>query len=941
MFNKLFILVLLSTACNELDPLDLRVNPVGRINSVVQAEAASTRTELDEIKDLYQSLKDALEKETADRKAADLDLQTQINTINRRLGEIDISIAGMSAQVAEREPLFLDLNNEFINLKNAFNDHLKDLENRQKANQDKLDGLNRKIADLNKVLASEKELSAEALEKLKADISLKQAEYDAAIKGLALTQTEAAGKAQEAIEKVSAGLVRDALEAEHRFALEIKKLAEDNRDLIIAMDYKFSGQFDSVVQTIGVLQRSMDSRFDAVGEMMNGLSAAISVVDQSLADAEARINVKLKESNDRSDAYGRRIQALETFENVSKFCAAASAGLQNSQRQVLDLQNSNRKNFGPTNLAPYGYGNMFAKYNRFKNAEQLFDRYSYNEFYLRSVSNQILTLQKACSTMVAFPRRPSDGGQVTMGITESELAGVKSIEWPVDSKNEILRIFRIVPKGLQDKSDQKIITLLNKIMSSYYSEMPPHGSLIGELQWDLVFMSLVQLVTNGLDFVGTSLAFAQREMIADSVLQGILGTAGAPATLCRFGQGNGASDGSDLDYLRYDGLESVGSADSDNYVNWHLPQQYYYYEEGNSVFIAESNYAMSMGPSANQVDQSYKSTGFQNASNAAELLQTASSLNDFGSYPTTLERNVYPVLSNKWRDTDKICSIYTFDNRRSGLRNMSLPRRAQIPTRTINGCQAELIYDSGSVCQSVVFRPEGNQSSPNWIDRKVVPVALSHFPAGKSGPIMMTSFTKTAFPDAIMKEDATYTFVLDLRLESERNDVDPRKICLDAARYPFESLSGRVSNWGSLTEDFTLNKIALKRRMAPAASPRFLVQSCQLASTTPYNQPLIIDGQPSSKFRLTFSPDFLLPVPGVEYLSRPAVTASRCADACIAIDRNGDRKPDNGKGRLISFGTEESKFQEVPMRDVPMSSSSFFRFDMQKMIDRDVCECEF
>ena len=99
--------------------------------------------------------------------------------------------------------------------------------------------------------------------------------------------------------------------------------------------------------------------------------------------------------------------------------------------------------YGPRNKSPYGYGQMFAKFHRYKLAEQFFDRWTFNNHHIDNNSVLARHLSGTCLAMMAFPSPAELGPENNSKIGRTEFEG-NVIEYDLVPEAEAIRYASVI-----------------------------------------------------------------------------------------------------------------------------------------------------------------------------------------------------------------------------------------------------------------------------------------------------------------------------------------------------------------------------------------------------------------------------------------------------------------------------------------------------------------
>jgi hypothetical protein len=866
-------------------------------------------TDITTMKELLAGLENSLATEITERKNADKSLQEKIDAINTRIQELDAAISSLRSKQDDTVGLYTTLADEYQKQKDEYAALKTEYQASKSALKLEQEKLQMQLTALAALVASNKEFTVEQIAVIKADLLQKQKDYADLVADLA-TQRE---QTKTAISALQASQAQMALDLDTKFTGKIEDL---------------SNKTDTMIESVYEGMAELNTRLTGV----EGSVATLNTSLQALSDTVAKIKTDLGDLTAYSVESRNRIIALETFKKISQFCAAAGVSFKVIEKDLVALQSTNRSLFGPTTSAQFGYGNLFAKLSRFKRAEEVFDQYNYNVFFLDVLFQQVRGLQSSCSAMVAFPDRPSETGPYpVVGLTQSVVANGKPITWEIMTSTEMRRIMRLVPVAVQSEANVQLVS----DMMRDYQDIFPSGQQLRPSDWDRHLIGLSSLVANGLPLLRSSVDHFKNSVINTTALQAKL-PLNERAPLCRFG--NGAAERSDGDLLRYASLED-GSVNGVS-ANWHLPQQFFYRKTGNDVFIAQFNYNLAMGPSATEVDTKFKDiSGLDSVTTARQLLDTAEILNDFGKYPTTLERNISYSETSSLRNIQNICSPVNYS--RDNFRSFQIKRLATIPFFKSGGCWNEMVDDAQSVCSSIAFRPTGDVTSQDPELRREVPTTAGSRPWKASEPIVLTMFNASEFPDGKFTGVSGQEFVAELFAESESstwNKDNSSGICYEAGRFPFDERTGPHRIWTNLVHPYAVLGTNFYRDVTNDATVRFMIRSCRLCDTVGYSQFVSINGVTSNKHKLTFAPDFLFPIPGGNDSLRCSVTPSRCQDICQMIDRDQDGMPDGGTGAFKLYGNSDNPGSPL-LRSVDCSTGVPWMYDQGAMLSKDRCDC--
>jgi hypothetical protein len=846
---------------------------------------------IEALKKFVTDLQKLLADETAERKKADLSLQGQIDTINQQISNIDAALVSMNSRTNDITGLYQSLRAEFELQKTELGTLRSDLTGARNQIAGQISQINTSITELNEAFATAQADGSADMAALRAELAEKETEFRDMITDL----EEQSEQTEAKIALVQDEQVKEALQAEHDFALKIKELADKNHEMI---------------QILASSMVDIDNRLKTAESSISALDASIDEMTSRLTTVEANV-----------DANTKSIRALEQFANASKFCAAASAGLKVLEGDLITMQTNNRTLFGPTASSTFGYGNQFAKFNRFKRAEQLFDQYHWNQFHLNAASLQIKLIQVACSTMITFPGRPTASGEtVIVGTTSSPIAGAPSVSWVMPSAVEVRRLMRIIPFEVQGTTSASLGSILSK-----YQNILATGSQLDAAGWDNHFLALASLVARGMTIVKTSVTHLKNNIVHNNKLTSILPLTERTA-LCRFG--NGAVERSDVAGLRYNSLED--GVINNEAARWHLPQQNFYQKIGNDVYIMEYSYGLAMGPSQDTVRNLFESTSQINESlDAAALLGQVESLNKFDAYPTVLERNVTTGRSKVVANVKSVCSPTRLI--RDNFRSAYISRYATIPFAKFSGCWNDMLSETTNLCAHIAYNPAGDATSSVPVPgiAKVVPMTGNTPPWTASEPVALTEHASSG------------KTIIEIFSESERvryNSENSFQICGDAARVPFDEPIGPYKVWGNLSSPYSeLDPDIYRDVTSNPSMASFIVRSCRKCDSYAYSQPVDIDGVEVTNMKLTFNPDFIFPMNSGEG-SRCTLTQSRCTDFCANLGKLTAYNTKNWSGSFIIYGENQSSESAI-LRSSSVTTGAPWNFDHQAMLNLDQCSC--
>jgi|GEM_PF-2942427 len=883
----------IGTADNNPEPIDEEAEERKRLAKKLEELLASSGEQnlaLEDLKKFVADLQKLLADETDERKRADQSLQGQIDGINLKLADIDATLAKFSSRNDDVTGLFQALRAEFESQKLEYTDLRSDLAAARNEIAGQISEIHSSITELNAAFADAQSDNVENMDALRAELAAKETQFRSMITNLE-QQSEATNTKIMAIQDDQTRL---ALEAEHSFALRIKEMAEKNQEMIQSLASQMTAidnRIKAVEDSVAALEESVDELFDQMAVVTAGMSAL-----------------------------DKRTKALEQFAAVGKFCAAAATGLKVLEGDLIAMQTANRTLFGPSSSSSFGYGNQFAKFNRFKKAEQLFDQYNWNLFHLNAASLQVKLLQVACSSMIAFPSRPTEsGGPAIVGTTLSPIAGGPSVTWAMPTAQEVRRLLRIIPLEIQSQTT----TSLNNVLTAYTNILPTGSSMNGDA-WDNHFLALASLVGHGMTLVKASVSHLKANVVSNTKLLQILPNDQRSA-LCRFG--SGTADRSDVAGLRYSSLED--GVVNNTATRWHLPQQNFYQQIGSDVYIMEYGYGLAMGPSQDAVKAQFESTAQINETdNATTLLASVETLNTFDKFPTVLERNVTTFRNKVVANIKNVCSSTKFT--RDNFRGVSIARYALVPFSKINGCWNDMLSDTATLCSHIAYNPTGDASSSVPGSAKVVPVTLAS----------TTPWTTTE-PIALNEHASSGRTIIELFSDSERSKYSSDssyQICGDAARVPSDEAVGPFKVWGNLSSPYSELDAGIFRDVTSSpTTASFIVRSCRKCDSYAYSQPIDIDGVEVPNLKLTFNPDFIFPMNSGDG-SRCTLTQSRCNDFCANLAKLSGYNSKDYSGTFILYGENQSSEPSIAKSGI-VTTGHPWNLDYQAMLDRDQCSC--